>query len=443
MIEKIFKLKQHKTNVKIEVIAGITTFMTMAYILAVNPDILSNAGMNIGAVFTATAIAAAVGTLIMAFLANLPIGLAPGMGLNAFFAFTVVIAMGNSWQFALTAVFLEGIIFIVLTAFKLRNAIVDSIPHSMKNAISCGIGLFIAFIGLVNAGIIKTGMSIAADGKTLSGLPLALGSINSPEAIVALIGIAIGGILLCRKVKGAILLSILIATVVGIPFGVTHIQNFNNFFSLPPSIKPIFFQFQFNHIFSTQMLITIITLLFMDLFDTIGTLIGVATKAGLIDKNGNMPKMKEALFADAIGTTFGAILGTSTVTAYVESASGVAEGGKTGLTAFVVAILFLAALFISPVFLLIPSAATAPALILVGLFMLSPILEVDFNDYSESLPCFLTIIMMPFTYSIADGILFGIISYVIIKLFSGKIKHLNWFIVILAILFLLKLFFLQ
>ncbi|MCP4179314.1 MAG: NCS2 family permease [bacterium] len=440
MIEKIFKLKQHNTNVKIEIIAGITTFMTMAYILAVNPDILSNAGMNIGAVFTATAIAAAIGTLIMAFWANLPIALAPGMGLNAFFAFTVVIAMGNSWQFALTAVFLEGIIFIVLTAFKLRNAIVDCIPHSMKNAISCGIGLFIAFIGLVNAGIIKTGMSIAADGKTLSGLPLALGSINSPEAIVALIGIAIGGILLCRKVKGAILLSILIATAVGIPFGVTHIENFHNIFSLPPSIKPVFFQFQLHHIFSVQMLITIITLLFMDLFDTIGTLIGVATKAGLIDRKGNMPKMKEALFADAIGTTFGAVLGTSTVTAYVESASGVAEGGKTGLTAFVVAILFLASLFISPVFLIIPSAATAPALILVGLFMLSPILEVDFNDYSESLPCFLTIIMMPFTYSIADGILFGIISYVIIKLFSGKIKHLNWFIVILAILFLLKLF---
>jgi len=437
MIERIFKLKENNTTVKTEVIAGITTFMTMAYILAVNPSILSKTGMDVGALVTTTALAAIVGTLIMAFYANLPFGLAPGMGINAFFAYTVVLTMGYSWHFALTAVFIEGLIFILLTVTNIREAIVDAIPHSLKQAISCGIGLFIAFIGLLNANIIKSGISISVDGKSLSGLPLTISPV-SPEAIVAYIGIIIGGYLLIKKVKGALLVAIISCAILGIPMGLTHIPENFKFITLPPSIAPIFCKFQWTHIFTFDMFIVVITFLFIDLFDTIGTLIGVASKANMVDENGKMPHMKEALFADAVATTAGAVLGTSAVTTFVESASGVAEGGRTGLTAFTVAVMFGLALFFAPIFVIIPSCATAPALILVGLFMLSPILKIDFDDFSESIPAFLTIIIMPLAYSIAEGIVFGVITYVFLKLISNKIKDLNWLLIILAVLFILR-----
>ncbi|MDA3939371.1 MAG: NCS2 family permease [Spirochaetia bacterium] len=428
-MEKLFKLKEHNTTVKVEILAGLTTFMTMAYILIVNPLILADAGMDFGAVFTATAISAAVGTLVMALLANLPFALAPGMGLNAFFAYAVVLGMGYSWQFALTAVFLEGIIFLILTAFNVREAIVNSIPSNIKKAISVGIGLFIAFIGLANAGII---VKSPAD-----GLIVALGEVTSGGALLAVIGIVITGILLVFKVRGALLLGIVATTLIGFPMGITHLPAAGSSWA-PPSLAPIFFKFDFSNIFSMDMLIVLFTFLFVDMFDTVGTLIGVSTKAGLIDKDGNIPKVKAALFADAVGTTVGAILGTSTVTTYVESAAGVAEGGKTGLTAFTAAILFIVALFLSPLFLMIPGAATAPVLVLVGLFMMSPIKEIDLDNYTESIPAFLTIIMMPLTYSIAEGIMFGMLSYVILKALTGKAKDVHPVTYIVGILFILK-----
>ncbi|MCK5153330.1 MAG: NCS2 family permease, partial [Spirochaetales bacterium] len=380
-MEKLFKLKEHNTTVKVEVLAGLTTFMTMAYILIVNPLILADAGMDFGAVFTATAISAAVGTLVMALLANLPFALAPGMGLNAFFAYAVVLGMGYTWEFALTAVFLEGIIFLILTAFNVREAIVNSIPQNIKKAISVGIGLFIAFIGLVNANIIVGG----------GGTVVSLGDVTSGTGLLAIIGILITGILLVFKVRGALLIGIVATTLIGFPMGITSAPSGS---WAPPSLAPIFFKFDFSQILSMDMLIVLFTFLFVDMFDTVGTLIGVSTKAGLVDKDGNIPKVKAALFADAVGTTVGACLGTSTVTTYVESAAGVAEGGKTGLTAFTAAILFIVALFLSPLFLMIPGAATAPVLVIVGLFMMSPIKEVNFDDYTEAIPAFLTIIMM-------------------------------------------------
>ena len=429
MFEKIFKIKHHNTNVRTELIAGLTTFMTMAYILALNPLVMEKAGMSPSAVFTTTAIAAIIGTLIMAFYANLPIGLAPGVAASAFFAFTIVIAMGHTWQFALTAVLFEGIIFVLLTACKIREMIIDAIPDCMKNAISCGIGLFIAFIGFTNAGIVKQG----------AGTPMTLGNFHAIPTVLALLGIVITGVLLVKRVKGALLIAIIIIALIGIPLGITHVPKASSLLSLPPSIKPIFFQFQFHDIFTVNMLITVITLLFMELFDTIGTLLGLATKAGLLDKNGKLPNIKQALFADAYGTTAASVLGTCTVTAYVESAAGVAEGGKTGLTAFVIAVCFIISLFISNIFLAIPSIATAPILIIVGVFMLSPIKDLNFNDFSESIPCFLTLIIMPLSYSISDGIVIGMISYVLIKLLSGKWRDLNWFIIILTALFALKL----
>ena len=424
-MEKLFKLKEHGTSVKVEVLAGLTTFMTMAYILIVNPLILADAGMDFGAVFTATALSAAIATLVMALLANLPFALAPGMGLNAFFAYTVVLGMGYSWEFALTAVFLEGIIFLILTAFNVREAIVNSIPQNIKKAISVGIGLFIAFIGLVNAGIIVGGQ----------GTVVALGEVTSGAGLLAVIGIIITGILLAFKVRGALLLGIVATTIIGFPMGITSAPSGS---WAPPSLAPIFFKFDFSQIFSIDMLIVLFTFLFVDMFDTVGTLIGVSTKAGLVDKDGNIPKVKAALFADAVGTTVGACLGTSTVTTYVESAAGVAEGGKTGLTAFTAAILFLVALFLSPLFLMIPGAATAPVLVIVGLFMMSPIKEVDFDDYTEAIPAFLTIIMMPLTYSIAEGIMFGMLSYVVLKVLTGKAKDVHPVTYIVGILFILK-----
>ncbi|KAB2827376.1 MAG: NCS2 family permease [Paludibacter sp.] len=428
MLEKYFILKENGTNVRTEVIAGITTFLTMAYILAVNPSILSAAGMDQNALFTTTAIAAIIGTLVMALWAKLPFALAPGMGLNAFFAFSVVLGMGHSWQFALTAVLIEGIIFIFLTVFNVREAIVDAIPKSIRTAISSGIGLFIAFIGLQNAGIVVN------NDATLVGL----GEITSGNALLGLIGLVITAVLVVKKVKGDLLIGILVTTLIGIPLGITQMKGF---ISVPPSIEPIFFQFEWKEIFTFDMMIVVFTFLFVDIFDTLGTLVGVSTKAGMLDKNGKIPNAKKAFMADAIGTTAGAMLGTSTVTTYVESAAGVSEGGRTGLTALVTAIAFGAALFLSPVFLAIPGAATAPALILVGLYMLSPIRELDFNDFSETIPAFITIVAMPLTYSIAEGITLGVLSFVFINLLAGNFKKLSIGMYILAVLFILKYIF--
>ncbi len=427
MLEKFFDLKKNGTSVKTEVLAGITTFMTMAYILAVNPNTLSVAGMDKNALFTATALSAVVGTLVMALVAKLPFALAPGMGLNAFFAYTIVTTMGHSWQFALTAVLLEGLIFIALTMFNIREMIINAIPMNLKHSISMGIGLFIAFIGLSNAGI------IVKDANTL----VTLGKLSSPSAYIALGSLILIGILLAKKVKGALLIGIFVATIVGIPLGITNLPS-EHIVSLPPSLEPIAFKFEFKHIFTTDMAIVLFTLLFVDMFDTVGALVGVASKANMLDKNGQVPRVKQALLADAIGTTAGAMLGTSTVTTYIESASGVAEGGKTGLTSLTTAGMFFLALFLSPLFLMVPQAATAPALILVGSFMMSPILKVSFDDFTESIPVFLTVIMMPLTYSIADGIVFGMLSYVLLKLFTGRYKELNPVMYILAVLFLFK-----
>lgn len=429
-ISQFFKLQENKTTVRTEIIAGITTFMTMAYILAVNPDILSATGMDKGAVFTATAVASLIATLVMALYAKLPFALAPGMGLNAFFAFTVVLGMGHSWQFALTAVFLEGLVFIALTAFNIREMIVNSIPTNMKHAISVGIGLFIAFIGLKNSGI------IVASPATFVTLGDLTDFTNNAGAIVALLALVITGALLALKVKGALLIGILVGTVIGLPFGVTTLPDTMEV--MPPSISPIFMQFEWGNIMTMDMLMVVFTFLFVDMFDTVGTLIGVSSKAGMLDKEGRVPRVKQALMADAVGTTFGAMLGTSTVTTYVESAAGVSEGGRTGLTSLTVAVLFFFALFLSPIFLMIPGAATAPALILVGAMMMTPIKNIDFDDFTESIPVFLTIIMMPLTYSIAEGILFGVLSYVILKVLTGKFKDISIVTAVLAVLFLLK-----
>ena len=429
-LNKYFKLGENKTTVRTEVLAGLTTFMTMAYILAVNPDILSAAGMDKGAVFTATALASLVATLVMALYAKLPFALAPGMGLNAFFAFTVVLGMGHSWQFALTAVFLEGLIFIALTAFNIREMIVNSIPNNMKHAISVGIGLFIAFIGLKNAGI------IVSNPATFVALGDVTNLTDNAGAVVALLALVLTGVLLALKVKGALLIGILAGTVIGLAFGVTQLPT--SFNLTPPSLSPIFMKFEWTQVLTVDMLIVVFTFLFVDMFDTVGTLIGVSSKANMLDKDGRVPRVKQALMADAVGTTVGAMLGTSTVTTYVESAAGVSEGGRTGLTSLTVAILFFFALFLSPIFLMIPGAATAPALILVGAMMMTPIKNIDFDDYTESIPVFLTIIMMPLTYSISEGILFGVLSYVILKLLTGKFKDISVVTAVLAVLFLLK-----
>lgn len=427
MFENYFQLKKHNTDVRTEFMAGLTTFLTMAYILAVNPGILGKTGMDPHAVFTATAIGSIAATLVMALYANLPFALAPGMGLNAFFAFTVVLGMGYSWEFALTAVFLEGIIFILLTFFKIRELIVDAIPLTIKHAISAGIGLFIAFIGLHGAGI------VVSDKATL----VTLGNLNNPTVWIALSGLLITGILLALRIKGALIWGIFASTFIGIPLGITHFPH-ASLVQLPPSIAPIFFKFQWHHILTINMLIILFTFLFVDMFDTVGTLVGVASKANMLTKEGKLPGINKALLADAIGTTFGAMVGTSTVTTYVESAAGVAEGGRTGLTALTTAILFILALFLAPVFLMVPEAATSPVLIVVGSFMMSPVQKINFADYTESIPAFLTIITMPLAYSIADGIAFGMISYVILKVLSGRHKDVNWMMYILTALFILK-----
>lgn len=422
--EKTFRLKEHGTNVRTEIIAGFTTFMTMAYILIVNPLTLEAAGMDFMKVFTATALSSVIATLVMGLVANLPFALAPGMGLNAFFAYTVVIGMGKSVEFALTAVFLEGIIFLLLTFLNVREAIINSIPNNIKKAISVGIGLFIAFIGLANAGIVVQGAT-----------PVTLGEITSGAPLLALIGLVIAGVLLAFNVKGALFIAILGTTIIGIPMGQTVLPD--KLVSAPTA--PYFFDFVWSEILSFDMLMVLFVFLFVDMFDTVGTLVGVSTKAGMMTEDGKVPNAKKALFADAVGTTVGAIFGTSTVTTYVESASGVAEGGRTGLTSVVTAGLFAVALLLSPVFIMIPGAATAPALILVGLFMMSPIREIDFDDYTEAIPAFLTLLMMPLTYSISDGIVFGMLSYVVLKAITGRFKEVHLLTWIVAAFFVIKL----
>lgn len=427
-LEKRFRLTEKKTDVKTELMAGFTTFMTMSYILAVNPQMLSQTGMDKGGVFTASVIASIIAMVCMAFLANLPFGLAPGMGLNAFFTFTVVKTLGYTWQFALTAVFLEGIVFLILSLFKVREMIFDAIPINLKKAVSCGIGLFIALVGLVNSGIILQG----------EGTVLQLGNLLSRESVVFIVGLFIIALLLAREIKGALMYGILASTILALILGVSKYQG-GSPITLPPSLAPVAFKIQFDKIFTFDMFTVVFTFLFVDIFDTVGTLVGVSAKAGMLDEQGKLKEASPALLADAIGTTAGSLLGTSTVTTFVESASGVAEGGRTGLTALSTAFFFFLSLFLFPVFGMIPAQATGPALVIVGLFMLSSIKEIDFYDYSEAIPAFITIIAMPFCYSIAEGISFGMISYVLIKLLAGKRKDVSILMYILAIVFVLRI----
>ena len=425
MFEKLFGFNPKETTVRTEIMAGITTFLTMAYILAVNPNILGETGMDKGALFTTTVIMSAIPTIFMGLYAKLPLALAPGMGLNAFFAYTVCLIMGYSWQFALTAVFLEGLAFILLTVTNLREKIVDVIPDALKTAISAGIGLYIAFIGLKNAEV------IVDNPATL----VSLGHLTSGSGLLAIIGIVLTSVLLVKNVKGALLIGILATTLIGIPMGIT---NLDGFFSIPPSIEPIFMKFEWSNIFTAEMATIVFTLLFVDLFDCIGTVIGVTTRAGMVGEDGKIPHLKKVFMVDSLSTAAGAAMGTSTVAVYVESAAGVNEGGRTGLTAFTTGICFLIALFFAPFFLAIPAAATAPVLVLVGLMMMSNIWKIDFFDYKESIPAFICMIFMPLAYSISDGILLGHLTYVIVNLLSGNRKNLTTGMYILAVIFLLK-----
>ena len=460
MLEKVFKLSENKTDAKTEILAGITTFMTMAYILAVNPSILSATGMDSGAVFTATALAAFIGTLLMAIFANYPFALAPGMGLNAYFAYTVVLGMGYSWEYALTAVFAEGIIFILLSATNVREAIFNAIPQNLKAAVSVGIGLFIAFIGLQNAKIVIGGSTLlqlfSVDKyNEVNGVSASFNDVGI-TVLLAIIGIIVTGILVVKNIKGNILWGILITWLLGIicQFTGLYVPNadlgfysllpdFSNGLSIP-SLSPIFCKLDFSGIFSLNFVVILFAFLFVDLFDTIGTLIGVSAKADMLDENGKLPRIKGALMADAVATTVGAVIGTSTTTTFVESASGVSEGGRTGLTSVTTAILFGLSLFLSPIFLAIPSFATAPALVIVGLYMLTNVTNIDFNDMSEAIPCYVCIIAMPFFYSISEGISMGVITYVALNLITGKAKEkkVSILMYVLAVLFVLKYVFL-
>ncbi len=429
-LEKLFGFDPHSMNVKTEIVAGLTTFLTMSYILAVNPSILHETGMEKGAVFTVTAIVSIIATLVMAFYAKLPFGLAPGMGLNAFFTYTICLTMGYNWQFALTAVFIEGLIFILLTVTHLREQIVKAIPASLRNAIAAGIGLYIAFIGLKSGGII-----VSNDATFVS-----LGNITGGTGLLAAIGILITGVLVIKNVMGAMLIGILVTTGIGIFMGLTHYQGI---FSMPPSMSSLFLQLETdpNVIFSIDMLVVVFTFLFIDIFDTLGTLVSVESKAGMISADGKVKRLNEAFMADAIGTTAGALCGSSTVTTYVESAAGVAQGGRSGLTAFVIALGFIVSLLFAPLFTSIPGAATCPVLVIVGLFMISSIKQIDLSDYSESIPCFICIVMIPLSYSISDGILLSLITYVVLNLVCGNFKKLTPTMYILAVLFVLKYIF--
>lgn len=455
-LDKIFHLKENHTDVKTEVMAGITTFMTMAYILAVNPNILSASGMDRGAVFTATALSAFIATCLMALLSNYPFVLAPGMGLNAYFTYTVVLGMGYTWQQALAAVFAEGIIFILLSLTNVREAIFNSIPMNLKHAVSVGIGLFIAFIGLQNAKIVVGNDSTLVSIFSFKS-SVAEGTLSSQgiTVLLALIGVLVTAILLAKNVKGGILWGILITWILGIICQLTHLYvpnadlgyysllpDFSNGISVP-SMMPTFMKMDFSIVFSLDFVVIMFAFLFVDMFDTLGTLIGVASKADMLDKDGKLPKIKGALLSDAVGTSVGAVCGTSTVTTFVESASGVAEGGRTGLTSLVAGVLFALSLLLSPIFLAIPSFATAPALIVVGYLMLTSVTKIDFNDMTEAVPCFIAIIAMPFMYSISEGISMGVISYVVINVITGKAKEkkISLLMYILAVLFILKYIF--
>ena len=425
MLTKLFGFDPKNTTVRTEIIAGLTTFLTMAYILAVNPAILSDVGMDKGALFTTTALISAIATLLMAVIAKLPFALAPGMGLNAFFAYTICLAMGYSWQFALTAVFLEGVIFILLTVTNLREMIVYCLSDSIKNAISVGIGMFIAYIGLQNAGIIVGN----------NATQVTLGDIGAATPILAIAGTIITAVLLVKNIKGALLIGILLITIIGIPCGITTMQGV---ISTPPSIEPIFCKIEWSNIFTTDMLLVVCTLLFLDLFDTMGTLIGVCNKANIYTPDGKIPRLKQAFLVDALATTLGAVMGTSTVTTFAESATGVSEGGRSGLTAFVTAMCFLVALVFAPLFLSIPSAATAPVLILVGVMMMGSVTKIDFTNFADAVPAFICIIFMPLSYSISNGILFGHLAFVAINLCSGIHKRVTTGMIVLAIIFLLR-----
>ena len=425
MLKKIFGFNPIEHNVRTEVMAGITTFLTMAYILAVNPNILGETGMDKGALFTTTVLMAALPTIFMALYAKLPLALAPGMGLNAFFAYTVCAVMGYTWQFALTAVFLEGLVFLLLTVTNLREKIVDVIPNTLKNAIGAGIGLYIAFIGLKSAGV------IVDNPATL----VSLGKLSTSNAILALIGIVITSVLLIKNVKGALLWGILITTLIGIPLGETKIDKV---FSIPPSVDPIFLKFEWSHVFTKDMAVIVFTFLFVDLFDCIGTVIGVANRANMVKADGKIPRLKEIFMVDSLSTAAGAAMGTSTVAVYVESAAGVNEGGRTGLTSMVTGACFLLALFFAPLFLAIPLAATTPVLVLVGLMMMGSVLKIDFSDYSESIPAFVCVLLMPLTYSISEGVVLGHMCYVVINMLSGNHKKVTMGMYILAAFFLLR-----
>ena len=430
MLQKLFGFDPAKHQVRTEIYAGITTFLMMAYVLAVNPGIFSALepmGMPTGAVFTATVLSAVIGTLVMAFHAKKPFGLAPGMGINAFFVFTVCLGMGYSWQFALTAVFIEGILFILLSLFKIREMIANAIPSGMKSAIGGGIGLFIAFIGLQNCGLIITDESTQ----------VTLANFNSPSVLLALIGLVICGLMVVWNTTGGLLWAILLTSLIGIPMGVTH---FDEIVSAPPSLAPIFLQFEWSHIFSWDMLIVVLTFFFVDLFDTIGTVIAVSLRVGLVDKDGNVDGVGRMLMSDAVATTAGACLGSSTTTTYVESAAGVAVGGRTGLTAFVVAICFALALFLGPLFLAIPAAATGPALVIVGVMMCTHTTGVEWEDYTEAIPAFVTLLMMPLSYSISDGIMLGMIMYVLMKVGLGRkgLRQINPMMWVLFVIFVFR-----
>lgn len=424
--ERRFKLKENGTDVRTEIMAGITTFMTMSYILAVNPAILGDAGMDKGGVFTATVLASVIATLLMAFLANLPFALSAGMGLNAFFTYTVVMQMGKSWEYALTAVFLEGVIFMVLSLTGVREALFNAIPMTLKKAVSVGIGLFIAEIGLLNTNILVP-----------TDVSLSLGTLATPECLVFFLGLILMAVLTAKQVKGALLWGILISTVLALFLGVAHLPD-GSFIQLPPSLDKVAFKLDFSNIFTLEMFSVLFSFLFVDMFDTVGTLTGVSAKAGMLDENGELPGASQALFADAVGTTVGALLGTSTITTFVESASGVADGGRTGLTAFSTAICFAVSSLLFPIFSIIPSAATSAALVLVGLFMISSVVQIDFDDITEGFPAFMTIIMMPLAYSIAEGISFGMMSFAAIKLLTGKGKEVSPLVYVLAVLFLVR-----
>ena len=426
-LERKFSLTKRGTNARTEFLAGLTTFMTMSYILIVNPTMLGKAGMDQGGVFTATIISSVIAMLFMGLYANFPFALSAGMGLNAFFSFSIVIGMGHDWSYALTAVFLEGIIFIFLSIFKVREALFKAIPLQLKNAVSVGIGLFIAMIGATNSGI------VVANESTF----LALGNLVSKEVLVTFFSLLIMGILSAKKVKGALLYGIIGGTILGLILGVTQLPS-QGILSLPPSLKPVAFKLHWDNIFTLDMFSVMFTFLFVDIFDTLGTITGVATKANMLDEKGNLPGIGKALLSDAIGTVVGALLGTSTITTFVESASGVTDGGRTGLTSLSVAFFFFLSLFLFPLFSIVPSQATAAALIIVGLFMMSPIKNIDLDDYTESLPAFLTIIMMPFAYSIAEGISIGMISYVFLKVTTGKYKDVSPVMYILAIVFIVR-----